>query len=287
MSGIVLIASYPKSGNTWTRIVFEKLRKGSAAPLTDLSKHLHGGPLRRTFDDFSPVNAAELSPEEIDDFFPDVYRRMTEETGETIIVKTHNAARRNRTGEWLYPPDVVTGVVYLTRHPFDVAVSSAHHLDETLVQAVDVMAQDGRPNVSLDHLPERIPQWFRSWSGNVTSWLDGPYRLAVARYEDLYASPVTEFARLANAAGFACDESQISDVVAAARFDRLQQEEREFGFRESPAPSRAFFRAGRPGTWEGVLDHDLQARIVADHGAVMERLGYGADGSVTSPWTIR
>jgi hypothetical protein len=140
--------------------------------------------------------------------------------------------------------------------------------------------------VLLDHLPERIPQWFRSWSGNVTSWLDAPYRIAVARYEDLHAAPVAEFARLAQAVGLPSEASQVSGAVDAAQFEKLQKEEKEFGFRESPAPSRAFFRAGRPGTWEGVLDSSLQARLVADHQAVMARLGYEADGRVTRPWSL-
>ncbi|HLY07626.1 MAG TPA: hypothetical protein VKR31_17905, partial [Rhizomicrobium sp.] len=79
--GFVLIASYPKSGNTWMRLALENLRRGAGKPVSinDLDVRYQDIFLRSAFDDWMPVNAADLSFEEIEGFLPDMYRRMAAE----------------------------------------------------------------------------------------------------------------------------------------------------------------------------------------------------------------
>jgi aryl sulfotransferase len=62
--------------------------------------------------------------------------------------------------------------------------------------------------------------------------------------------------------------------VAATRFDRLAEEEARSGFREKPESAERFFHTGRSGGWRDVLTPDQAAQIVADHEAMMHRLGY-------------
>ncbi|HEX4078510.1 MAG TPA: sulfotransferase domain-containing protein [Rhizomicrobium sp.] len=283
MSGaFVLVASYPKSGNTWTRIVLEKLRRGAGRPfsINDLDAQLHGILRRLAFDSWVPANAADMVMEEIEDFLPAVYRRAVREIEGHVLVKVHDAARRNRDGEWLYPPDCMSNVIYLARHPFDVATSTAHHLNVSLERAVEIMADDGsgrRPHTTMS---ESLPQVFGSWSGNVESWLGSDaYTVTVARYEDLCADAAGEFARLARAAGLQASTQDVAHAVDATRFGALQGEEEKHGFKERPESSSRFFREGRPGTWRDVLDQSLRDRLVSGHARAMERLGYGADGS--------
>jgi hypothetical protein len=177
----------------------------------------------------------------------------------------------------------VTAVTYIVRHPFDVAVSVAHHFGFSHEEAVDLMADDTRMRLAISWAPEALPVAYGSWSQNVSSWLDAePYRVALARYEDIHADPVGQFMRLANAAELPATRPEVSRVVEASGFDQLKKDEAEQGFRERPSVSPLFFRMGRPRSWEGVLGDDLQARLVRDHGAVMERLGYSADGEILS-----
>jgi aryl sulfotransferase len=279
--GLILLSSYPKSGNTWARAIFEQLRRGPGwkFSINEMRHGYYGFTRRALFDAIAPVNAADLFADEVDDMLPHIFRTLAAESPEQIIVKVHDDARRTKSGEWLYPPDVVSSVIYLVRHPFDVAVSFANHMSLTLPNAVALM-QDGEAMSDLtDELALPLPQHLGSWTSNIESWLDNsPYAVTFARYEDLHHNPIVEFTRLASAAGLPATQEDIVRAVAATQFDRLQREEEDSGFRERPPTSSTFFRSGKPKSWEGILDDALRDRLVRDHGPMMERLGYLPDG---------
>lgn len=279
--GFVLIASYPKSGNTWMRLALENLRRGAGKPVSinDLDVRYQDIFRRSAFDDWIPVNAADLSFEEIEGFLPDMYRRLASDIRDFAPVKVHDAASRNFRGEWIYPPECIRAVIYLVRHPFDVAVSLACHMNTTPEHSVEIMADEGSARSPYRTLSKSLPQKFGSWSGNVESWLHNPaYRVSWSRYEDLCAQPVAHIGRHAKAAGLSVSQENVVAAAKATDFQELQREEDRAGFREKAKESRQFFRTGRPGTWRGVLDERLRERLVQDHGLIMERLGYGADG---------
>ena len=57
--------------------------------------------------------------------------------------------------------------------------------------------------------------------------------------------------------------------------------EKEKGFLEaSDKNDQGFFRSGKIGGFNGVLSKEQMARLSKDHQDMMERFGYGADGSV-------
>src|SRR5205085_7745309 len=69
-------------------------------------------------------------------------------------------------------------------------------------------------------------------------------------------------------------EAAIAMAVEATSFARLQAQERETGFAESPRHAAAFFREGTADGWRRVLTPAQADHIVAAHGDVMRRLGY-------------
>src|ERR1039458_10173116 len=94
--------------------------------------------------------------------------------------------------ELLYPPEAVTGVLYIARNPFDVAVSLAHHLQTSLPEAVRIMSDDdyrfcSEPDEATGlAISPNFPHQTGSWSGHVVSWLDeARHRCLLLRYEDL------------------------------------------------------------------------------------------------------
>jgi aryl sulfotransferase len=281
---LVLIASYPKSGNTWTRLVFEKLRRGRGFSMNSLDGSYQGIHRRLLFDRIMPVNAADLRSEEVENLLPEMYRQLAAETSDSAFVKVHDNIRRTRWGEWIYPPDCVRAAIYLTRHPFDVAVSNANHFGISIEMAVELLAEQMAPGIETTTLPESLDQVFGTWSQHVASWLDdAPYRLTVARYEDLLSDPVAGFVRLARASGLDNSADDVVNAVETSHFAVLQEEEIRSGFRERPETCGQFFHSGRMRSWEGVLDQGLRDRLVKDHGAAMERMGYTPDGGV-EPW---
>lgn len=284
---LVLITGYPRSGATWVRLVLEKLLYGRDRKfsINDLSPGFHGYPRRLMFDAIAAANAADLLPDEIDELLPLVYRQLNVETLKRIPVKVHDCARRSaRSGEWVFPPDCVQSVLYLVRHPFDVALSYARFYDITVLTAVELMspAQDAA-RVPADRLPMSLQPRIGSWSGHVRSWTSGsPYNVLAVRYEDLHANSQSGFRRLIAGSGFAFRQNDISDAIEECSFERLRAEEREHGFKERPSTLSPFFRAGRPQAWreEGELNDGLREMLLRDHGATMGTFGYRADGGI-------
>jgi hypothetical protein len=263
----------------------EKLRRGIDRPfsINDLDATYLGLLRRMAFDSWVPLNAAELLTVEMEEFLPDVYRRLAADAQGVTFIKVHDAAKRNIRGEWIYPTDCMPNVLYLVRHPYDVAVSSAHHLGVTLERAVEIMADDGSARPPHAKLLQSLEQTFGSWSGNVESWLDNDsYNVTWARYEDVCEEPVSNFLRFAQAAGLHVSRDAVAVVVRETRFQDLQREEAKHGFKERPHSSLRFFRAGGTETWRGILDEKLMDRLARHHGRVMERLGYNEDGTVGS-----
>ena len=77
MKGIVWLASYPKSGNTWVRILLSNLLRGSDAPVS--INALDPTPIasaRHMFDDRLGIAASDLTPREI-------ARLMTQQNAQT------------------------------------------------------------------------------------------------------------------------------------------------------------------------------------------------------------
>ncbi len=199
-----------------------------------------------------------------------------------MFVKTHDRARRTSQGRWLFPPEHVKAVLHLARHPFDVAVSYAHHRGVPVAEAAALLCDEGHTIAEArQSLP--LPSFERpgSWATHASSWLDAaPYPVLVTRYEDLCADPHGEFARLACAAGLGARDTALADAVQAASLEQLQAQEHLHGFRERPYPDRPFFRQGGSQTWNETLSEAARARIVSTQSCAMARLGYRSDGTV-------
>jgi hypothetical protein len=278
---LILVAGYPKSGSTWVRLMLEALARprDHRISINELGNGFYGGWRRLLFDGIAPANAASLLPEEVDALLPGVYRRLSAEAGRPVLVKVHDICFRTRLGEWLYPPDCVRSVVYLVRHPFDVTVSFAHHLGLDLEKTVRILNLDHVMAPAGPRLVFPLHERIGSWSDNVSSWLDdAPYPLTLVRYEDLHSDPSAAFAGVATAVGFNTDRESIRRAIESLSFEQLRTEEQAHGFGERPRSSPSFFRAGRPRSWEGKLGVGLQNQLVRDHGSMMNRLGYTADG---------
>jgi aryl sulfotransferase len=281
---LILIASYPKSGNTWTRVVLHGLLNASSAgDLNAMTTDLFGGSKRFLFDEFSPAEMAAISTDEIDDLMPSVYRNATRSLTEPILLKTHEKARKNRAGDWIYPPECVRAVICIVRHPLDVAASFAHHMGYGAQQVVENMREPFWFSPQQQNAPLAPAEFLGSWSENVRSWTspDLPYRRIVMRYEDLLCDDLTCFRRMVAELELPFTEDLLKHAVENARFDKLKAREVREGFREKPRSSPNFFRSGSSMSWTDFLSDDLRIQIVRDHKSTMKHFGYLADGSTS------
>jgi hypothetical protein len=245
---------------------------------------LYGFERRKLFDSEAPAPAADLLADEIENLLPDMFARMAIEADGPVLVKVHDRARMTPGGEWLFPPERVRAVLYMVRHPFDVAVSWANHRNVTAAEAVENLCDEDYVIAGVrGRLPLPLAERPGSWNSNASSWLNNDhYPITLTRYEDLYTDPITGFARMAAAAGVRATPEEIARCVRSTRFERLAAEERRDGFRERPRSSASFFRSGKPHSWAGILGEGLRQRLASCCAPAMERLGYEKDGTFQS-----
>jgi aryl sulfotransferase len=277
VSGIVWLASYPKSGNTWLRVLLTNYLRDTGEP-ADIN-HLLGGPgagSRESFDQWAGIEGSALDPNVVDRLRPQVYRCVARDADDTLFMKVHDAWTLVDTGEPMFPADVTLGVVYIIRNPLDLAGSCAHHWGTSIEAAVERMCGG-----SAERLPARhgqLRQRVGSWSDHVRSWVDdsgGPVH--VVRYEDLSVDPCRVFGGVVTSCGLGYDEDRVKNAVAFSSFAELQRQEASAGFQErSTAAPGGFFRRGEVGSWCDELPNHMAERLTAAHRETMERYGYGS-----------
>lgn len=279
MSGIVWLASYPKSGNTWVRILLANYLSGDDQPV-DINALGEVGMMasaRRVFDEWCGVEASALDQDVVDRLRADVYRRLTADSPEDLFIKVHDAWSADDHGHAMFPPEVTRAIVYVVRNPLDVAVSAAHHWHLDAEQSVDRLCDASYCFARTDsRLPDQLRQFVGCWSGHARSWLDrSGLRAHVVRYEDLRRDPAQALAGILGACGLACDPERVRAAAEFSDFGELRRQERAHGFRERPLTSRgAFFRRGEVGAWRDELPAPLADRLVQTHRAMMTRFGY-------------
>ncbi|HEV7287961.1 sulfotransferase domain-containing protein [Sphingomonas sp.] len=277
MNQLRLLASYPRSGNTWVRAVLSGLLNEYGA----VALNALGGVVaadRALIDEALEIETSDLLPEEEARLRAMAFRNW--QPTSSFPLKTHDA--------WLPAPgadtppfarDQIAAIVLIVRDPRDVVLSLARYFGLALPDAIEAL---GHPRFSLGisemGLRPHVAQLVSSWSDHARSWLDADLPLTLVRYEDLVAAPRDGFAAIARAFDIPAPPDRLARVVETTRLDRLAAAEAQTGFRESSrfAPNR-FFGAGTPGAWRDVLTPAQAAQIVRDHGATMNRLGYIED----------
>lgn len=272
---IVWLASYPKSGNTWVRIMLDGYRRDREAVALDDIGTDGIASARNRFDEVTGLASSDLDDDECDLLRPRVYETMAAELDDVAIVKVHDANHLTPAGEPLFPAAVTRAAVYLVRNPLDVAVSyTFHHGGGDLARTV---ARMGDPDtVVAGGRAVQLRQRMGHWSDHVRGWRDGHLPVRVVRYEDLVEDPARELDGIVRHIGIEADdhEARVARSVERSRFDALQEAERAGGFRERTRRQERFFRSGRVGDWRDHLDAEQVDRVVADHGEVMAELGY-------------
>lgn len=279
MKGIVWLASYPKSGNTWFRAFLANLLQDAAHPadINRLPGNLFAS--RPQFDRALGWESAELTDAELRGVRLAVQTAFADEAG--TVFKVHEAFTDPRDGQALFAASATRAVLYFIRHPLDVVVSYAHHRGEELDTIITRMSNQATTLATEPELAAtQLPQPLGTWSGHVRSWADQPgLPIQVVRYEDMLAQPHTTFGAACRFAGFPAEPARVARALEHARFETLQRQERSDRFRESFRGNR-FFREGRTGGWREVLSPAQVSAIVQVHGGVMRRFGYlNADGT--------
>ena len=281
--GIIWLASYPKSGNTWVRAFLANymLDREEPVPIDELVGYSIGDGFVIHYERMTGRKVEEMTEAELHALRPKMHAWLAQSRGQDIFVKTHNLLSQVG-GTPLITPAVTAGAVYILRNPLDVAVSYADHYRVELGTAVAALCE---ANHVVPGTPRALPQYLGSWSQHVRSWVDAPgLSPLVLRYEDLLSRPAETFGALARFLRWPPDQTRLDKAVRFSAFDELAGQEEESGFRELPkGATTRFFRAGRTGAWRDALSDRQTARMIEANGALMRRFGYlGEDGRTPS-----
>lgn len=275
------LASYPKSGNTWFRLLAAHAQSdpGHQVGIAILQDTGHLAASRVLWEEETLLDASLMRDEEIDALRPQAHRaRAAAHHGRTELVKCHDAYTQTACGEPLLGGrQAACGALMLVRDPRDIALSLAAHLGQTLDQTIDFMAD---PRAGLGGVSVRgsrqLRQRLLSWSAHVSSWLDQrDLPVQVIRYEDLQTDAAGRLRIGMRFAGIPTTAHRVREAVSRCDFHRLRQQELAQGFIEAQGIGRPFFRSGATGQWRDRLTPDQVARLEVAHGIVMQRLGYG------------
>jgi aryl sulfotransferase len=269
------LASYPKSGNTWMRTVLATLLSGKPVDINAMGFLGSIASRRNSFDEALGIASADLSEMQIANLRPRAYEIWSNEASRPLFCKVHDAYGSTPAGEPLFPSSVSLGAIYIVRDPRAIAVSFARHAEMTLDRMVSNMNDPGHMLSASDaRLSIQLPQRLGRWSDHIEGWLASPLPVHVLRYEDMISKPRDAFSAAAQFLRLPVTGPMIDIAIEASKFSRLQEQERDRGFREKPRNAGAFFREGTADGWRRVLTPEQAGRVVRDHGAMMARLGY-------------
>jgi hypothetical protein len=244
---------------------------------------------RLPFEDVTLIESDLLTPDEADILRPRVFDAIASgsyEVASTVpwrnlrdwptIIKVHDAYTLTVDDEPLL--GAARGALLIVRDPRAVAPSFANHMNCSIDRAIDYMASE---TTTFGVLPGRqslqMRQKLLSWHAHARSWLDQKeVPVHLVRYEDLKRDTTTVFRDAMHFAGRPISQADAERAARLADFTQLQGQERAKGFSEWPSRRgfHSFFRRGETDAWRSELSEAQILRIEADHGEMMQRLGY-------------
>ena len=283
--GYWYLASYPKSGNTWCRVFITELQRLSQKEEhqqeLDLNRDVETGAIassRHWLDDQLGINTCDLNYSELDP--------LRVRAGQTAYLfaegerfhKVHDAFRSpDSKGRPVVCTSDCKGVVYIMRHPEDVAVSLSHFMSWEIPRCVDFLLD---PSASLvageGHGGHQVRQFMGRWDRHVRSWVDQTnIPSLVIRYEDMLTNGHKTFIKLAEFLKLPSDAELINQALTNTSIDRLKKlEDKGGGFKEKPDRCDRFFRSGKSGEGAEELSIEQRLRLYGDLGEVMNRFLY-------------
>lgn len=269
---ITWLASYPKSGNTWLRMMLTAYKQNghidineSAHSMSDsMTEYMQAAAFGVPLDQVGERGMALLRPAAL-------YRQLVVAQFSPLFMKTHTVHGLIDNAVHTIPPLLTERAIYIVRDPRDVVTSLARHIDLPIEQAALAMAN---PKYALfGH--RVVPQFLSSWTNNVRTWVESKveYPRLVLRYEDLMADPIGEMRQVLDFCKMEVDEDRLERAVEACRLDKLKAQEAEKGFVENREERGDFFHRGGS-RWKEELDPAIARQIEKDHGEVMKKFGY-------------
>lgn len=210
----VLVASFPRSGNTWVRFVFANI-------VSD--RELGGQDV-----DFHTVNSRMLYA-----YDSGVYSRFEPRTVPRFV-KTHLEFTDRKFGR--------NRSLFIFRNPGDVMVSYYEYRNSTV----------GTESTTFDEFISSKEFGLPAWIAHYKSWISRA--TAVTSYEGMRTRPVDELSNVMNALSIDVQREELERAVTESSIEKVQARERRTGHPDEMATfttGHRFARKGTVGQYEG------------------------------------
>lgn len=238
----IMLVSYPRSGNTWTRFLIANLTKpDQAVTFANIERHI-------------PDTSA-------------ISTRGLKKIPRPRIIKSHEYFDHR------YPK-----VIYIVRDPRDV-VLSYYDFDRKYRHIPDEYPLE---QYVKDFVTGKLTSadW-GTWAENVSSWVStrgNQSNFLLLRYEDMLQDTRRELARAAEFIGVGATEDVLEQAITASSADRMRrlekQEESKWVATKKHRKDIPFVRTASSGGWKSNLPASCIALIESAWGELMTSLGY-------------
>ncbi|MBT5798628.1 sulfotransferase domain-containing protein [Alphaproteobacteria bacterium] len=283
------IASYPKSGNTWLRLILSNYFFGSSEPIlpNTLKEYIGADTTENFYNQYAKKTNIKFNAVINDYRLRNAALRDYLSKNPNTFLKTH-AAFHYRDNIPYFDPGITGIFIYLIRDPRDILISSAHHNLGSPIFEKNKIGANGLVGAqelefifnSMSNIkqaltmPSGIQTHLGAWDDHVNSFKQVSNRLHIIKYEELVSNTNQCVTSLIKRITGKYDQQRIALAIKNSDFSKLSEYEKNNGFNENLSKHAHFFREGKAGAWKNYSDRTVFSKIEDRFGVTMKEHGY-------------
>ena len=269
---IFWITSYPKSGNTWLRILLSSYYYTKDGFYDEsVLKNIDQFPQKKFFNEFN------YDPKVVTDtikFWIKAQEKINQDK-KLRFFKTHNAFGALNNFDFTNKDNSI-GCVYVVRDPRNVITSLKNFYEMNDDQAFKWITNKNQYIYDVNKFEKdgySDFQFISSWDTNFESWkIQKKIPIKIIRYEDLLnqtykvLTEVITFINQTTISKEKINKNKIKNVIGSTSFSKLKEKEKNEGFSEAPKSKFGdkkipFFNLGPKNDWKIILNDDLKDKL--------------------------
>ena len=282
---IFWITSYPKSGNTWLRILLSSYYYTKDGFYDEsVLKNIDQFPQKKFFNEFNydPRVATDTIK-----FWIKAQEKINQDK-KLRFFKTHNAFGALNNFDFTNKDNSI-GCIYVVRDPRNVITSLKNFYEMNDDQAFKWITNKNQYIYDVNKFEKdgySDFQFISSWDTNFESWkIQKKIPIKIIRYEDLLnqtykvLTEVITFINQTTISKEKINKNKIKNAIGSTSFSKLKNKEKNEGFSEAPIAKGGgkkipFFNLGPNNNWKIILNDDLKDKLNNIFKKKLEELSY-------------
>jgi len=269
---IFWIASYPKSGNTWLRILLASYYYTKDGIFdNNVLKYIEQFPQKKFFDKFNYDSKIIIDTAK----FWIKAQEIINKDKKIRFFKTHNFFGAINNNNFTNRENSIGGV-YVVRDPRNVITSLKNFYEMNDEKAFKFMTSKNQYIYDFHKFEENGYSDFQlisSWDANFESWkVQKKIPIKIIKYEDLLnetysvINDIIDFINKTTNSKDKINKNKIKNAVSSSLFSKLKEKEKNEGFFEAPQSKLRdskipFFNLGPKNNWKKILNDDLKDKL--------------------------